>query len=88
MRCFDMCVLCICHDPFFLTCKALNRPVIFPRPLFLWLYKPRRMQYQIISMDEIQSSNGNQAASNDIVITAIPRKVREVENVYLIYSGA
>lgn len=45
-----------------------------------------RIQNQIISMDEIQNVNGNQAESNDIVIAAVPRKVRGAENLYLIYS--
>lgn len=33
-----------------------------------------RIQDQIISMDGIQSINGNQAESNDIVIAAVPRE--------------
>lgn len=37
-------------------------------------------------MDGIQSINGNQAESNDIVIAAVPGKVRGAENLYLIYS--
>lgn len=36
-------------------------------------------------MDGIQSVNGNQAESNDIVIAAVPRKVSGAENSYLIY---
>lgn len=33
-----------------------------------------RIQDQIISMDGIQSINGNQAESIDIVIAAVPRE--------------
>lgn len=36
-------------------------------------------------MDGIQSVNGNQAESNDIVIAAVPGKVSGAENLYLIY---
>lgn len=75
------------HRPWFLllTCKALNRSVIFPF-FFCGLCKTHRIQGPIISMDGIQSINGNQAESNDIVIAAVPEKVRGAENLYLIYS--
>jgi len=73
--------------PMFLhsTCKALNRSVIFP-PFVCRVCKTLRIQDRIISMDGIQSVNGNQAESDDIVIAAVPGKVRGAENLYLIYS--
>lgn len=74
-------------DPssFLLTGKALNRSVIFPF-FFGGICKTHRIQHQIISMDGIQGINGNQAESSDIVIAAVPRKVRGAEHLYLIYS--
>lgn len=77
----------ICYRAVFLhsACKALNRSVIFP--LFCCGFcKMLRIRSQIISMDGIQSINGNQAGSDDIVIAAVLRKVRGAENLYLIYS--
>lgn len=37
-------------------------------------------------MERIQGIYGNQAELNDIVIAAVPGKVRGAENLYLIYS--